>query len=239
MMDEIRAEGGDAAPHVGYAIGGERYRAVSARIVYCTYGVALAVGVNRLAAAYTHIIIDEVHERLWQSDLLQSALKALLWTGNKCKVLVMSARLDSVKFRTYFNQPPSGAHNMVTCVVQVPARGWEPRCELRYLEDDLPVVSNAARHTELRDAPDWQQAVKCHPPCGSNDRLLSEARQAFAREFDVDLHPGELLREERGFARARERHPEPELLTSTAIPGECLLKGGQNSPIGNERESTQ
>ncbi len=73
----------------------------------------------------------------------------------------------------------------------------------------------------------------------SLETLRVTLTQAFAREFDVGISPGELSSEEQCFSRARGRHPRPELLTSTAIPGECLLKGGQDSPIGNERGSTR
>jgi pre-mRNA-splicing factor ATP-dependent RNA helicase DHX15/PRP43 len=53
--------------------------------------------------SYSVIIMDEVHERTIQSDILLGLLKALLQTRNDLKVVLMSATIDIQKFSTFFD----------------------------------------------------------------------------------------------------------------------------------------
>ena len=58
-------------------------------------------------ADVTHVIVDEVHERSEDSDLLLLLLKEhLLQPGaNKPKIVLMSATADADLFSTYFSSP--------------------------------------------------------------------------------------------------------------------------------------
>ena len=52
---------------------------------------------------WTHVILDEVHERGEDMDLLMLVCRKLLQTNSRAtKVVVMSATLDEPKFRRYF-----------------------------------------------------------------------------------------------------------------------------------------
>ncbi|KAL0112947.1 hypothetical protein PUN28_012296 [Cardiocondyla obscurior] len=92
---------------VGYEMGLVKSVSRDTRITYCTTGVLL----NRLANRkhmmdYTHVILDEVHERDEDMDFLLLIVKKLLRTNSTMvKVILMSATIDVDKFSTYFTTP--------------------------------------------------------------------------------------------------------------------------------------
>ena len=91
---------------VGYQIGMEKVADESlTRLLYCTTGVLL----NKLVVAkkmdnYSHIIIDEVHERSEDSDVLLMMIRKFMWTqATSVKLVIMSATLEARKFQKYFS----------------------------------------------------------------------------------------------------------------------------------------
>ena len=55
---------------------------------------------------YTHVILDEVHEREVDMDLLLIVVRRLLSTNSKnVKVILMSATIDANEFSEYFKIP--------------------------------------------------------------------------------------------------------------------------------------
>ena len=89
----------------GYQIGLDRkYICQDTRISYVTTGVLLQKliakdDINR----YTHIIVDEVHERDLDIDFCLLVLKMLLKGNANIKVILMSATIDCAKFSKYFS----------------------------------------------------------------------------------------------------------------------------------------
>lgn len=75
------------------------------RLVYVTTGVLTQLLIaKRTLADYSHIIIDEVHERDLETDLLLLVIKKLLMDlgDTTTKILLMSATLNADKFIGYF-----------------------------------------------------------------------------------------------------------------------------------------
>ena len=77
-------------------------------ILYCTTGVL----VSRLQSdselrAFTHIIIDEIHERDALADILLVVIKQILPKRPDLKVILMSATLNASKFSTYMKDCPT------------------------------------------------------------------------------------------------------------------------------------
>jgi ATP-dependent RNA helicase TDRD9 len=95
----------------GYQIGLDRTQvSEDTRILYVTTGVLLqklvaADADESLLKQYTHIILDEVHERDVDTDfvLLVTKIKSCQ-SRLKPKVVIMSATIESDKFREYFSQ---------------------------------------------------------------------------------------------------------------------------------------
>ena len=54
---------------------------------------------------FTHIILDEVHERDEDTDMLLLLVRKLWKSENSTKVILMSATIDASKFSKYFQAP--------------------------------------------------------------------------------------------------------------------------------------
>lgn len=76
------------------------------KVLFCTTGVVL----NKLAsmkslARYSHIIIDEVHERDLDTDFLLAIIRRLMPTSPKTKIILMSATINQKDFVDFFRIP--------------------------------------------------------------------------------------------------------------------------------------
>ncbi|XP_031619138.1 probable ATP-dependent RNA helicase spindle-E [Contarinia nasturtii] len=90
---------------VGYQIGlDKRFVSEDTRILYCTTGVLLEKLIQmKTLAPYTHIVLDEVHERDKDMDFLFIIIR-MLWAkeATNVRVILMSATIDTEKFAEYF-----------------------------------------------------------------------------------------------------------------------------------------
>ncbi|KAH8236403.1 hypothetical protein KR026_000850 [Drosophila bipectinata] len=75
------------------------------RLLYCTTGVLLNLLIrNKTLTHYTHIVLDEVHERDQEMDFLLIVVRRLLATNSRhVKVILMSATIDAREFCDYFS----------------------------------------------------------------------------------------------------------------------------------------
>ena len=75
------------------------------KLLFCTTGVILSKLVStKEMNKYTHIILDEVHERDIDMDFLLIVVKRLLALNSKnTKVILMSATVDAKMFADYFS----------------------------------------------------------------------------------------------------------------------------------------
>ena len=91
---------------MGYRIGqGDHVDSAEAVITFVTVGYALQLLSHNPArlSKYTHLILDEVHERTMEGDLLSLLMKKLMQrTRCKTKLVVMSATLQEGLFGEYF-----------------------------------------------------------------------------------------------------------------------------------------
>ncbi|KAH8271336.1 hypothetical protein KR018_007228 [Drosophila ironensis] len=79
-------------------------KAEDTRLLYCTTGVLLnnLIRVKTLTQ-YTHIVLDEVHERDQDMDFLLIVVRRLLATNSShVKIILMSATIDARQLRQYF-----------------------------------------------------------------------------------------------------------------------------------------
>ncbi|XP_020288547.1 probable ATP-dependent RNA helicase spindle-E [Pseudomyrmex gracilis] len=96
---------------VGYQMGLVKNISQDTRITYCTTGVLLHKLINKKHMLdYTHVILDEVHERDENMDFLMLVVKKLLRLNSpNVKVILMSATIDVYKFADYFSIPMGDA----------------------------------------------------------------------------------------------------------------------------------
>ncbi|KAL5534235.1 hypothetical protein ACEPAG_697 [Sanghuangporus baumii] len=122
-------------------------------VTFCTIGVflrrmqsALQRGHDRILDAVTHIIVDEVHERDIDTDLLLVVLKRLIEDrkakGNPLKVILMSATVDSTLFRSYFTDTSGKPASLI----EIPGRSFP--VEKHFLDEFLPSLMQRGRESQ-------------------------------------------------------------------------------------------
>ncbi|CAH2233800.1 jg19571 [Pararge aegeria aegeria] len=93
---------------VGYAVRLEKVEErPRASIQYCTTGILLAnLEMDQSLSDYSHIILDEVHERDVHVDLSMCMLKQVLKKRTDLKLILMSATIDADSLSQYFDDCP-------------------------------------------------------------------------------------------------------------------------------------
>uniref|UniRef100_A0A671WK84 ATP-dependent RNA helicase TDRD9 n=1 Tax=Sparus aurata TaxID=8175 RepID=A0A671WK84_SPAAU len=89
---------------VGYQIGMEKIATENTRLIYMTTELLLQKLVqDKCLTEYTHIFVDEVHERTEEMDLLLLVLRNLLNSNSPyVKIILMSATINCSQFAQYF-----------------------------------------------------------------------------------------------------------------------------------------
>uniref|UniRef100_A0A8B9JYT9 ATP-dependent RNA helicase TDRD9 n=1 Tax=Astyanax mexicanus TaxID=7994 RepID=A0A8B9JYT9_ASTMX len=92
---------------VGYQVGLEKMATEHTRLIYMTTGVLLQKLVSaKSLTEFTHIFIDEVHERTEELDFLLLVVRKLLHSNSRyVKVILMSATINCAEFAEYFGTP--------------------------------------------------------------------------------------------------------------------------------------
>ncbi|KAM6130875.1 LOW QUALITY PROTEIN: ATP-dependent RNA helicase TDRD9 [Pterocles gutturalis] len=110
------------------------------RLLYMTTGVLLEKVVRaKSLAEFTHIFIDEVHERTDEMDFLLLVIRKLLRTSSQSvKVVLMSASVNCKEFADYFALPvPNGLNPAYVFKVE-----GKPYAIEEYYLDDLKHISH-------------------------------------------------------------------------------------------------
>jgi hypothetical protein len=112
VAERVAAERGEGSPgalgaSVGYHVRLEACRGPDTRLLFCTTGVLLRMlCAGDSALGCSHIVVDEVHERDMQTDLLLLLLKLLLPACPHLTVVLMSATMSLELFQSYFGGCP-------------------------------------------------------------------------------------------------------------------------------------
>ncbi|XP_042552833.1 ATP-dependent RNA helicase TDRD9 [Dipodomys spectabilis] len=98
---------------VGYQVGLEKIATEDTKLIYMTTGVLLQKIVSaKSLMEFTHIFIDEVHERTEEMDFLLLVVRKLLRTNSRfVKVVLMSATINCKEFSDYFAVPVQNKMN--------------------------------------------------------------------------------------------------------------------------------
>ncbi|KAI0961567.1 hypothetical protein AcV7_000638 [Taiwanofungus camphoratus] len=153
VADRVAKERGEVAGRgssVGYQVRFEHNLPDEhGSITFCTTGIflkrmqsALLGGgsIGRSLDDVTHVVVDEVHERDVDTDLLLVVLKRLLAerkARNKpIKVVLMSATINPTLFQEYFPDETGRP----TSVIEIPGRAFP--VEKRYLDDFVPEMAS-------------------------------------------------------------------------------------------------
>lgn len=134
LADRVARERGEMAGEtVGYSVRLESCQSSRTKILFCTTGILL----RRMLSDpdlkdVTHVIVDEVHERTLEGDLLLLLLQEHLKRAqSKLRLILMSATVEAEFFACYFKQT---LENEIS-IVNIP--GFTFPVQEVYLEDVL------------------------------------------------------------------------------------------------------
>mmetsp|Transcript_21181 Transcript_21181/g.58791 ORF Transcript_21181/g.58791 Transcript_21181/m.58791 type:complete len:1160 (+) Transcript_21181:1213-4692(+) len=153
LATRVAAERGEAVgATVGYSVRLESKRSERTRLLFCTIGILLRrlLGDPELSGL-THVVVDEVHERSVESDLLLLLLRDLVARRRRVKVVLMSATADSELFANYFLQDGAAVR-----ILEIP--GFTYPVEEYYLEDIFERTGFTVGRTSR-----WAKKVKTKP----------------------------------------------------------------------------
>ncbi|CAO1428871.1 unnamed protein product [Diamesa hyperborea] len=109
ISERVATERGeDLGTSCGYQIRLEKVKPRDdGNILFCTTGVLTKfMESNPAINTYSHIIIDEIHERNVQTDMCLGLIKQIIEHRKDLKVILMSATLKAEQFSKYFHNCP-------------------------------------------------------------------------------------------------------------------------------------
>ncbi|CDI96521.2 ATP dependent RNA helicase DHX34 [Echinococcus multilocularis] len=99
---------------VGYQVRFERHKSKATQILFLTEGLLLRqMQSDPFLKEYDAIVLDEVHERHWQTDCLLGLMKCLVVARPEVRLILMSATINVNLFANFFNNCP---------ILEVPGR---------------------------------------------------------------------------------------------------------------------
>jgi len=114
VANRVANERGEDEPgtgSVGYVVRGDVAMCKNTRLLFCTTGVLLRqLQSDNALACITHIVVDEVHERNLDTDVLLGVLKSCLQSTPHLRVVLMSATLDADRFAKYWGPNTPRVH---------------------------------------------------------------------------------------------------------------------------------
>ncbi len=153
VAQRVAAERGESVGNgsIGYQVRFEAKLPVHhGSVTFCTTGIFLKRMQSALSDSgrdgyledVTHLVVDEVHERDVDTDLLLVVLKRLLADrrarGKPLKIILMSATIDPKLFQEYF---PDQSGRPAS-VIEVPGRSFPVR--KHFMDDFIPSVVKSA-----------------------------------------------------------------------------------------------
>lgn len=135
VAERVASERGEkAGESVGFQVKLHSKKSRDTRLMFCTTGVLLRkLQSDHTLEAYTHVLVDEVHERSVETDFLLLLLKDILVKRPSLRLVLMSATLDADKFSSFFANRKGKKSAGPVPVVSIPGRTFP--VEERYLED--------------------------------------------------------------------------------------------------------
>ncbi|CAO1616358.1 unnamed protein product [Jaminaea pallidilutea] len=171
IAERVAYERGEAiGGTVGWAVRGERKVGRDNRILFTTTGLLLRrLQTEPDLASISHLLIDEIHERSLDSDLLLLEISSLLKANPSLKVVLMSATLQKEKFEAYFSTRIPGQESS-KAIGTVDVEGRIHPVDDFYLED---VIRQTAYRPSAQSASPWGNKERVGPLKGLREYCVA------------------------------------------------------------------
>ncbi|KAJ6808669.1 zinc finger CCCH domain-containing protein 4 [Iris pallida] len=140
--------GGEVGYHIGHSNVSDR-TSTRSKIVFKTAGVLLEQMRDKGVAAlkYKVIILDEVHERSVESDLVLACVKQFMMKKKDIRVVLMSATADIARYRDFFKDLGRGERVEVIAIPSAPQHNVFQR-KVMYLEQVAGILGIESKNSE-------------------------------------------------------------------------------------------
>nr|CAG8434648.1 1416_t:CDS:10 [Entrophospora candida] len=135
---------------VGYHVSGKCGYSAITRLRYVTTMILLEMlKTDRYLASFTHVIMDEIHERNIDDDVMMSHLCVILRKNPALKLIIMSATMNVKKFANYFHEFEAEKDGFVNEIPWIDISKKAFPVDVFYLEDvyqalDTPLSQRGA-----------------------------------------------------------------------------------------------
>ncbi|CAH1756838.1 1671_t:CDS:10 [Entrophospora sp. SA101] len=135
---------------VGYHVNGKCGYSAITRLRYVTTMILLEMlKTDRYLASFTHVIMDEIHERNIDDDVMMSHLCVILRKNPALKLIIMSATMNVKKFANYFHEFEAEKDGFVNEIPWIDISKKAFPVDVFYLEDvyqalDTPLSQRGA-----------------------------------------------------------------------------------------------
>lgn len=228
-------DGSPLGARVGFTVRGERSAGPATRVEFVTAGVLLRrmlddPGLDGVDA----VIIDEVHERALETDLLIGLLSEVRELRDDLVVIAMSATLDAARIASVIGSEESPAPIVDHDVPAFPlVERWAPSPEPRLDErgvtrgflDHVARVTTSAAQDLVREDPEADVLVFA-PGAREVSQIARRIREA-SDAFDVrELHGQNPAAEQDAVIRGRTPQDRPRIIVSTSLAESSLTVPG-------------
>ncbi|KAG7277321.1 hypothetical protein CRUP_005855 [Coryphaenoides rupestris] len=194
---------------VGYQVGLEKIASEHTRLIYMTTGVLLQkLVMSKTLTDYTHIFIDEVHERTDVMDFLLLVIRKLLRSNSRyVKVILMSATISCREFAEYFS---TSVHGHVNPAYVFEVDGSPFAIEQYYLDDLRCLVPGRTAQNVSLNPPERGSVLVFLPGLMEISRMQEALTTLARKRMQVcALHSTVTLEEQNGVFLK----PVPRLIT--------------------------
>lgn len=175
---------------VGYHIGQLNVSTTKSKIVFETAGILLEeLRVNGMAALarYKVVILDEVHERSVESDMVLTCVKQLMLRNPKIRLVLMSATADFKRYEEYFSE--LGREERVERIyipnLAATVQSHLLQTKVKYLENVVEQLGNRPEHLGVLDDLSMNRSPAVH---GTD---IGSATLNLIRDLVVEFHASE------------------------------------------------
>ncbi|MFP5310896.1 MAG: DEAD/DEAH box helicase, partial [Actinomycetes bacterium] len=237
-LDGSRLDVGRRGGRVGYTVRGEHRAGPDTRIEFVTPGILL----RRLLAdpaleGTAAVVLDEVHERGLETDLLVGMLAEVRALRGDLAVVAMSATLDAPRFAALLGDPdgggpapvvdcPSVNHPLKVQWLPAPAPRLDARGVTRAFLDHVAAAA-AGAHARAVAADGSVDALVFLPGAREVSHVAAALRSRLGRDADVlELHGQVAAAEQDRAVSGRAPGDPPRIIVSTDLAESSLTVPG-------------